>query len=111
MPRPVVPSALPPLRFSSSSSSSAVVGQDDMGVAADLEVLAGDAAPLQVLDLADKRGRVQHDAVGDDAERLGVQDARRESDAACTPGRPRRPCGPALEPPPQRTTTSLSCAR
>ena len=49
-----------------------------MGITADLQVLAGHAAPLQVRQLADERGGVQYDAVRDHAERVRMQDARRD---------------------------------
>ena len=78
MPRPVVPSARLALALFFQFVQQRVVRQHDMGVAADLQVLAGDAAAFQVRQFADERGRVQHDAVRDHAERVRVQDSRRD---------------------------------
>ena len=54
----------------------AVVGQDDLGTVAHKE-LAVDGQPgfLELFDLAQKRRRVQHDAIADDALASGTQDA------------------------------------
>gem|GEM_PF-3653361 len=52
-----------------------VVGHDDVRVAADLEVLAGDALGLQHGHLLDEHAGVHHHAVADDRHRVVVHDA------------------------------------
>ena len=55
-----------------------VVRHDEVGVAADAQVVAADAAPAQGLDLAEEDVRVDDDAVADDAGLGLVEDARRD---------------------------------
>ena len=75
-PRPVVPMAPSPRSFSSSRSISAVPGHQHLRAVAEEEpALDGDAARLQVLDLLEQVGGVDDDAVADDADLVGVEDA------------------------------------
>ena len=79
MPRPVVPIALLAGGLSRAWSSGDVVRHDQRRGRRDLQARTHvDAVRFELADLAHQRGRRQHHAVADQAERVFAQDARRD---------------------------------
>ena len=54
-----------------------MVGHDDVGIAADLEILAGNALSLEHRHLFDEHARVDHDTVTDNRYGVRIHHARR----------------------------------
>ncbi len=51
--------------------------EDEVALAADLQLGAGDAAALECVDLLEERGQIDHDAVADHRDDVRVEHARR----------------------------------
>ena len=74
MPRPVVPMALPATAALGEAFLLHVIGEDDVGVIADEEVVAdGDAGLAQVVDFFEEARRIDDDAVADDRRTCGAR--------------------------------------
>ena len=58
--------------------NAALLRLDDVRALADDEVLRGDPARLEFVELLEKRLRIDDDSVADDAGRLRIQDAARD---------------------------------
>ena len=78
MPRPVVPMACSGARLAQAFFLH-VVGEDDVGMVADDQVVAdGDAGRAEVGDFFEEARRIDDDAVADDRADVGAEDAGRQ---------------------------------